>query len=559
MPTIGIIGGKGQMGSVMARFLREQGFWVIISDCGTSLTNVALAKESDVVVVSVPMDKTVQVIKSIVPHVKRTSLFMDMTSIKEKPVEAMLQSKASVIGLHPLCNGSTFGPGQTLVYCPARPGKWGSWFKEVFKKKGGFELIKATAKEHDAQMATAQVLIHFTEIALGKTLANLNPSLKQLMAFASPSSRLQLQLTARHLAQDPNLYGNIQIQNAQSGMVLKTYAEAVNELSHFLRANDLKKFTSYFQQGKRWFGGFGKESMATTDHLIAEMTSIPKAPFKEERWPKNSIATLGPVFSHSALAAEEWAKKTSQQVICLPTIQSVVEAVVNKKVAGGILPVENRLSGTVRETLDALFQKKAVVTAAWVKPIHHVLAMLPPGNPQFLTTILSHEQALNQSRRFLKMHYAGARWKTVESTTAAFEDVLRRKDFKTAVVGSVEAARHFGFKILHQNIENDPNNETCFWLITSDSAQRSPLKTSLKTSIIFYFAKNKPGSLFSVFKIFADLGINLSRIESRPTGKKFGEYLFYLDFDADATRGPGKLAMEKLKKVATKVQWLGTY
>ncbi len=559
LPTIGIIGGKGQMGSVFADFFRKQNHTVLIADRGTSLSNRALAQKADVVIVAVPMDKTLSVIKNIAPHVRPSALFMDLTSIKGKPVKAMLESKASVIGLHPMFNGSTFGPGQTIVYCPVRPGKWEKWIVEMLAKRGGFELIKCSPEKHDEHMAIAQVLIHFTEIALGKALADLNINRKTLMRFASPSSRLQIQLAARHLTQDPGLYGNIQIQNANSGWVLEYYANAVEKLRKMVHTNDLAEFKQFFKEGAEWFGEFGKEALMETDHVLMEMTPLKKSHAETSQTTQNAlsagIATLGPAWSHSALAAG----KLKKTMGFFPTVTDVVNAVLNGNAERGIVPVENRLVGTVRETLDAVFQKKVVVVRAFKHPIHHVLAVLPQAKPGAIATIASHEQALNQCRHFLAKKFPYAGWKMTPSTTAAFEDVARRKDFRTAVVGTAEAARHFGFKILHENIENDPRNETCFWVLAKQSRNAKKLTSLCKTSVIFYFAKNKPGSLFTVFKIFADLGINLSRIESRPTGKKFGEYLFYLDFDADATRGIGKTAMTRLKRIASKVQWLGTY
>lgn len=568
LPTIGIIGGKGQMGSVFADFFREQNFPVLVSDQRTSLTNRALAQKADVVIVSVPMEKTLDVIKSIAPHVRPSSLFMDLTSIKEKPVEAMLKSKASVIGLHPMFNGSTFGHGQTIVYCPARPGPWECWIKKILGEKGGFDLVKCSPQKHDEQMAMAQVLIHFTEIALGKALYDLKANRNTLMRFASPSSRLQLQLAARHLAQDPGLYGNIQIQNINSGWVLEYYANAVEALRQMVHTRDLDIFKRYFKEGAEWFGAFGKEALVETDHILLEMTPQKNQNENPQKNPTQpaQIATLGPAWSHSALAAEEWLKqdhlnhsKDLSNIAHLSTIGAVVEAVLRGTAKQGIVPVENRLYGTVRETLDAVFQKKIHVKGAMVRPIHHVLAVLPGAKAKEITTIISHEQALNQCRSILEKKFPNARWKLAESTAAAFEDVAKRKDFRAAVIGTAEASHHFGFKILHKNVEDDPKNETCFWILAKRPLSEKALTRTTRTSIIFYFAKNRPGSLFSVFKIFADLGINLSRIESRPTGKKFGEYLFYLDFGADATRGVGKKAMERLKQVASHVQSLGTY
>ena len=187
MTTISIIGGKGRMGAALTSFFQSKGMNVLIADKRTKLSNVDAAKKGDVVIVAVPIDRTEQVIESIAMHVRPSALLMDVTSIKEAPVHAMLKSRASVIGLHPMCNETTFGPGQTVLYCPARPGRWGKWFRDTFEKRGGFRLIKTMPHVHDERMAVVQSLIHFTEFALGETLHHLDVKIEDLMSFASPA------------------------------------------------------------------------------------------------------------------------------------------------------------------------------------------------------------------------------------------------------------------------------------------------------------------------------------------------------------------------------------
>ena len=120
---IGILGGNGKMGHAFAEFFRKNGETVLIADRGTPLSNREVAKKADVVLVAVPIDLAERILTEIAPLVRKNALFLDVTSIKEKPVTAMLKSHASVIGMHPMCNETTFGPGQILIYCPACPGK----------------------------------------------------------------------------------------------------------------------------------------------------------------------------------------------------------------------------------------------------------------------------------------------------------------------------------------------------------------------------------------------------------------------------------------------------
>jgi len=545
MIKISIIGGKGRMGSAFACFFQQQGFEVLIADQRTKLTPIQAAKHGDVVIVAVPIDRTEQVIEQITPYVRPSALFMDVTSIKEGPVKAMMRSRGSVIGLHPMCSETTFGPGQTMLYCPVRPGKWGNWFKETFEGKAGFKLVKIIPKKHDEQMAIVQALIHFTEFVLGETLRNLNVKVEDLMMVASPASQLQLKLAARHLAQDPNLYGNIQLKNVRTPLVIKTYAQAVGDLWKIIEAQDLKSFENYFKQGTRFFGKFGIQAFRETDQLIGQMSRPPHQ--KIITFPQDAVATLGPDLTHSALAAKQWAQK--KPLVMLSTIADIFEAVEKGKARYGIVPIENRLHGTVRETLDALFLHNVKIIAEVKRPIHHVLAIAEGTKRADITKIMSHPQALHQCSDTLKKNFPNARWQTVDSTASAFQNA----DFTTAVIGTEEAAKHFKFKILKKKVENDSSNVTTFAVITKATF---PIRTQgcKKTSIVFYFAKNQAGSLLQIFQIFSDHHINLTRIESRPAPKKLGEYLFYLDFE-----GYDKLVLEKVRKLVKELKILGCF
>ena len=185
--TIGIIGGTGRMGQWFKALFEKKGYRVLVSGQHTVLTNQALAQKSDVVIVSVPISITEDIIEEVGPYVREEALFMDFTSLKKAPVEAMLKfSRAEVIGVHPL-----FGPGvkglkgQTIVLCPARGDKWLPWVKEVFKEA---HLEITTPEEHDKIMAVIQSLTHFILLAFGLTLKQL-PFDNNFMRFTTPTFR----------------------------------------------------------------------------------------------------------------------------------------------------------------------------------------------------------------------------------------------------------------------------------------------------------------------------------------------------------------------------------
>lgn len=273
---------------------------------------------------------------------------------------------------------------------------------------------------------------------------------------------------------------------------------------------------------------------------------------------KQVIGCLGPAFTFCAIAAEAWRGKSKTPIVYWDSIEEVICAVAQGKIEEGVIPIENRLQGTVRETMDALFNEEVFIVAEFKQPIHHNLAALPGVSSKNIQAIMSHSQALNQCRTYLKKNHPGVEWITASSTAAGFKTIHKHPDRSLAAIGTEAAAKHWGFKILARDIENDHDNFTRF-IVVRRSPNKKPPKHAAKTSLIFYFSKNQPGSLFKVFKIFADLKINLSRIESRPAPKKLGEYLFYLDFEESASSTKGKQALEQVKARVDGLKLLGSY
>ena len=165
---IGIIGGTRGMGKWFAVYLRGQGYRVHVAGRTYGMTRTEMAASCEVVVVSVPISVTVNIIEQIGPLMKEEGLLMDLTSLKAASVAAMVQSStAEVIGCHPL-----FGPqidsleNQHIVLCPVRPGKWLSWLTDILEK-GGALLVETTPEKHDELMSVVQGLNHFNTIMMG--------------------------------------------------------------------------------------------------------------------------------------------------------------------------------------------------------------------------------------------------------------------------------------------------------------------------------------------------------------------------------------------------------
>lgn len=281
---------------------------------------------------------------------------------------------------------------------------------------------------------------------------------------------------------------------------------------------------------------------------------------------RNQIATLGPKYTFSDMAADKFLKETDQKLekyFCRD-VEEIFELVEKGKVVKGLAPIENQLNGTVRETLDNLFFKKIHVVKEVNIPIHHQFVTLPKSAKKDIKTIMSHVQALNQCKKYIKKNFPRAVVEASSSTTAAVEKLLSSKDKSMAVIASIKAAENNGLKILAKNIEDSHDNHTRFLVIErGDFLIKKPLnpeqKNRTKTSITFYFSKNKPGSLFQVFEIFSKAKINLSKIESRPTQKSLGEYMFYLDFEADILSPQAQKVLKSVSKKVAKLKVLGSY
>src|SRR6185503_18003940 len=246
---VAVIGGQGQMGQLLSRTFQELGHSVAIADVDTALSPEQAAREADVVVISVPIDLTCEVIERVGPCVRKDALLLDVTSIKQAPLEAMLRtSQASVVGTHPM-----FGPsvhslqGQRVVVCPGRGEAWLSWLEQQLDARG-LIVTRATAEEHDRGMALVQVLTHFQTQVLGWALTRVGLPLSESLRFTSPAYLMELYVAARHFAQDPLLYGPIEMLNPSTPMVTAAFQRAAAELSEILARGDQARINAMFSE-----------------------------------------------------------------------------------------------------------------------------------------------------------------------------------------------------------------------------------------------------------------------------------------------------------------------
>jgi chorismate mutase/prephenate dehydrogenase len=267
--TVTIVGGHGRMGRLFATMFADLGHRVLIVDQDTDLTAAEAAAVSDVVVVSVPIDRTEDVIRQVGPALRPESLLTDLTSVKQGPVATMLEhTPASVVGLHPM-----FGPsvhtfqGQRVVLCRARGDAWADWLAHALTSHG-MVITETTPEHHDRVMSIVQVLTHFQTQVMGLTLARSGVTLDETMRFTSPVYLLELYMTARHFAQSPALYGPIEMRNPRAGEVTSALQSAAAELAGVIKRGDQAAFAALFDEVRGFFGSFTNEALEQSSYLV---------------------------------------------------------------------------------------------------------------------------------------------------------------------------------------------------------------------------------------------------------------------------------------------------
>jgi len=252
---IGIIGGTGGMGRIFADLFRQEGYRVHVSGRTRGPDMPAMAAQCRVVIVSVPISITREIIEQLGPHMKEDSLLMDLTSLKTEPVKAMLRSSpAEIIGLHPL-----FGPGvaslsgYTICICPARGERWIAWVKDILTKHGAL-LIETTPEHHDEMMALVQVLNHLNSITMGMVLSEWGVDLAELRKYATPIFNTKLAIIKEIFTNNPRLYAEIIAMSPHVSRVMELYGRILSDLATLTKERDADTLTALLEEKNLWRG-----------------------------------------------------------------------------------------------------------------------------------------------------------------------------------------------------------------------------------------------------------------------------------------------------------------
>lgn len=285
--NVGIIGGSDGLGKTLIYYFRDE-FTVYISgrdhkkgrsvadELGVNYieSNAGLANISDILIISVPIQHTSDVIREVAPFMKDGSVMIDVTSIKEEPSRTMrevLPETIEYIPTHPV-----FGPrtteldNQVIVLTADKKGKW---YDRVYKylASKNMRIIETTPEKHDFMMSIVQVLTHFSFISTAYAFEKLKVDISETEDYESPIYNLMIDVIARIVAQNPYLTYNIQSMNSNGPNIRNTFADAVLELRDVINNADEDEFVKIAIKATKNMGDI-KNALGRSDKAISALS-----------------------------------------------------------------------------------------------------------------------------------------------------------------------------------------------------------------------------------------------------------------------------------------------
>ena len=266
------------------------------------------------------------------------------------------------------------------------------------------------------------------------------------------------------------------------------------------------------------------------------------------------LGFLGPAGTYCEEAAIAY--DNGANLVPLRSIPAVVAAVDAREVDEGVVPIENSLEGAVTFTLDLLIHDSSMfIRSEVLVAVQHRLIGKPGTKLEDIQIVYSHPQGLAQCRGFLEKHMPQAQQLASLSTAGSVSD-MQNSDVVAAAIANERAAELFNGTILVKDVQDDPNNVTRFVVL----APEDHIPTGVdKTSICFDFENDAPGILYDVLGEFSKRGINLAKIESRPTRRSLGRYIFLIDVNGHRTDSALMEALEAVKAQVSMFKIFGSY
>lgn len=266
----------------------------------------------------------------------------------------------------------------------------------------------------------------------------------------------------------------------------------------------------------------------------------------------NPVGFQGEIGSYSEEAVRKYFQGKAS-TISYKTLHDLFQSLENNEIEQALIPIENSLEGSVTEAYDLLLKSTVKVNGETILRIVHSLIGHPGVGKEDIRTVYSHPQALAQCRRYLRI--LGVETIATYDTAGSVKMLKGTKARDSAAIASRVAAETYGMDVIEEGIEDEENNYTRFFLLSRREAEPTGED---KTSIIFS-ASHVPGSLYRALEEFANRGINLTKIESRPTKQKPWEYFFFLDFEGHKDDRNCKEVLETISKRTDFLKIIGSY
>jgi prephenate dehydratase len=286
---------------------------------------------------------------------------------------------------------------------------------------------------------------------------------------------------------------------------------------------------------------------------------VSEQPLSEQPVEPPRFGYLGPegTFTEAALLGHLGGSPAT----CVPytTVTGALDAVRAGQLEGAMVPLENSVEGSVTATLDSLASGSPLVIVAEAQ-VPVAFALLARGGTQLadVSRVTTHPHAEAQCRRWLADHLPEARILPAASTAAAAAAVADTEAAFDAAIAAPLAAQVYGLAVLATDVGDNPAAETRFVLVGRPRPP-SPATGADKTSLMLYIGEDHPGALLEILTEFAVRGVNLTRIESRPTGGGIGDYFFSIDIEGHVDDARVGEALMGLRRVCADVRYLGCY
>ena len=265
------------------------------------------------------------------------------------------------------------------------------------------------------------------------------------------------------------------------------------------------------------------------------------------------IACQGTEGAYSQIAGERMFK--SPKIMYFKSFDSVFSAIESGFCQYGILPIENSSAGSVKKVYDLMLRHKFYVVRSCRLKIDHNLLAAPGVKKEDIREIFSHQQALDQCAGYLEQFGPDVKITRCENTAMAAEAVAKSERRDIAAIASHDCASLYGLKCLESDIQDRGNNYTRFICIS----KKLEIYPGANRTTVMMTLPHRPGSLCRALSRFYSLGINITKLESRPLPERDFQFMFYFDLETSVYSGEFGRMIDDLDSISEEFRYLGSY